>query len=177
CPGDGLLDGRIPGCDAAQVDIRTCVDEEVDAGALGTVANRLNLCAQYLLRAAAVFDVDARGSGIDDTGGELGHRVRVFRIAALHVDGERHANDASDLASSRDEFSIRENVVIGVATRPGESRTGRRNRLGTQALNQPRAAGIPGVREQQHAWVLVETSKYLCRHVSSSSFQPIVGVE
>ena len=150
CAPDGLLHRRLARGQAAQVDVGPRVDEEARRPPRSAAARACSILATSRLgRAAAVLQVDPHRPGLDHRGHHLAHLVRVVGVAALDVGAHRDRHHARGLADGREQHLQRQGVAVRIAVRPSDPGAGGGDGLGAQALDQPRAAGVPGVGQPQ----------------------------
>src|SRR6185436_10337694 len=69
--------------------------------------------------------------------------------AALDVGGHRHTNGAHDARGRLDHLPPGRMLAVGKAERPVDAAAGGGNRAEARGLEQPRAHGVPRIRQEQ----------------------------
>ena len=76
---------------------------------------------------------------------------RIIRIAAFHIDGQRHGDDPRDAGDRVQQGFHVERVAIGIALRPRQAGAGGGYGGRAQVFDQAGRAGVPGVGQAEQA--------------------------
>ena len=143
--------------EAEPEDIGAGVDEELDPGVLGGGARGFDPGAllgevdqRPLLARRGVLEVDPDRAGLDRRRDGLPHRGGGIAVAGLDVGADRHLDGGGD-AGDGCHHLVPGKAAVGPARGEGDTRAGRPDRLEAPQLEEPGAAGVPGVREDQQA--------------------------
>ena len=118
-----------------------------------------------------VLDVDADGAGGDDAQHDLRDRVGRRGVGVFDVRGHRHFHRAHDARDRLDHLARRHDAAVRIAERGGDAGARRRDGGESFGLEQPRAGGVPGIRQDENRRPVVKRAEPLSgiRHGASIS--------